>query len=683
MNRKILTVFLSVLIALSCLSIFGCKKETPKGETNVPSYYLALNAYSITLKENERFELDVKKFNSKDAEQEINEMEITSDTEKIAVYEDGFIVAKQKGQTAIHVSVDGLEVSCFVTVESANVLDGLLINLTTQNLYKGVSTQLYTSLYRNNKKVSELDNVAYEVSPAGAATIDENGLITANITGEITITASCVVDNQNLSNQITITSYDSYYYSFNMPSVKLATAKTYSGETNTAYTSTKLKIKRINVISGETVDVEDFEVSVLDQSIVSTTVSNGEITLTAGNMGETAVVAEIEGSVKKIVAKVITATAMASIADMDKLALAGLNANTKVDLEGHYVLINDIDYNNDVIMPIAPWTDSTSTTRTVGIEWQYRLTYNETEKAYGLVDRANVGKSGYGLTTAQFGDFLVNKVINTTTAFSGSFDGNGYAIKNGKIMFGMAISFSNLAFISSYFDSVFGQLTGTLMNIGFEGITQENPDEVSYDILSLGVERLGTSYKESTLSLTKDEFDDYYYCCSSIIGQGSLCTVKNVYVDITYSLRNTTDNYFNAALIAKGNGAIKVSNCVVKMYDNAIERNPKNGYTCAIQGASTLETAVIANNISVGAFRIERRIGWDGAYKNVGKNGNWNVSGTKTWQDLFSATHKPEVENFRSLENTIKTYDTSVWDLSNFGATLLGRPTLINGCSCK
>ena len=98
-------------------------------------------------------------------------------------------------------------------------------------------------------------------------------------------------------------------------------------------------------------------------------------------------------------------------------------------------------------------------------------------------------------------------------------------------------------------------------------------------------------------------------------------------------------------------------------------------YTIVGKGdkTGTFENILAINNNSASAFYQAT------GEKNYGFNGNyWNK--TTDWKTLFTLT-AGTVETVQSIEQTVLSYDSNIWDMSNFGADKDGRPVLKKGCS--
>ena len=138
--KKRIAVLLSIIMILATTPFVACKKNKQEQEPSIEQIeqgaYLTLNSYSVKLKVGETFLLDVKKYNEKDEELSIDNISFKSDTSTVANINDGIITAVAKGETYINVIADGLETAIFVSVQSADLLDGLVIRFSSQKLYQ-------------------------------------------------------------------------------------------------------------------------------------------------------------------------------------------------------------------------------------------------------------------------------------------------------------------------------------------------------------------------------------------------------------------------------------------------------------------------------------------------------------------------------------------------------------------
>jgi hypothetical protein len=247
--------------------------------------------------------------------------------------------------------------------------------------------------------------------------------------------------------------------------------------------------------------------------------------------------------------------------------------------------------------------------------------------------------------------------------------------------------------VYAVYSSVFGNVTGTIRNVAFTNLVQQKPSDCSYDITKLYYKETASrvyKYDIGDVSLTVknrskigttsgESYSSQMARGCSLIGQATNAVIENVFLEMQFTLLHQQTNLYNGALVARGFEKTAILNCVIDVDD--INRFYGDGYyTCGIQGGASSALARYENNLALGVFRIERGIGYDGGSKTRGQNGNWFLSYKEgsLWSGLLTATAKNTIVNFRSIEETISTFNTSVW---NIDGELSQSPSLKNGCS--
>lgn len=683
MKRLISFLLSCLLICATLLPIAACSNKDSSGsgdigneEQEIIDGYVVLNAYEITLQVGEEFVLDAKLYSNENQELTPKKTEFTVDQSNIAEVSDGTIIAKNAGETYVNIYLDGVSSAVFVTVIPNNLINGLLISLSTQKLYKGVSTQAYALLYEQGVLVSELDAI-WSVEDEDILSVDADGWITPKqCTASTKIMVQGDYNGELYTAEKQVSVLEPFYYAFDQSVVRVASNKTLSGKENAKYTTADITLNRVNFLDGraETVALSDYTVVSLNEEIVQCNGANDAITINAQGAGQTALKATVNANGETAVVSVSVDNVVSDIADMDVLAFA-CYANPTL-LSQNVLLVNDIDYNGAVMLPIAPYNDNVST-RQIGIQWKYWLT--KTNEKYELVNRADFGKNGVGLTDEEFISLAVAGGLNPGNkySFSGEFDGNGYSIKNGELFYGIVTTDSaNLGYYASY-SSLFGILTGTLKNISFENISLQNPDSVSIEGNEYGINQVYTELGETpeiVNNVLKKHTDGAYYQRGvSIVGFGTQATVENVYLEI-----NETETIFASdgltmgALVCYGGSKTKITNCVA---DIQIKSRDKY-HIYPLVGTGTSGTT--KNNLCIGTDRCSKSILPDKKY--YGTYGNWWAPTTE-WNALFALSAGEKATNVQSLLDTIASFDSNIWDMSAFGAETNGRPTLKKGCS--
>ncbi|MBQ9756241.1 MAG: hypothetical protein IJV99_01435 [Clostridia bacterium] len=666
--KKLTVILLTLCLALTSIFFTACKEQEKGDKDKKPetTYYLALNEYDLTLDVGDTFALDVKKYDSNGKEQTIKEITYGVEATAVASVENGVITAKETGKTYVNVTADGIDVACFLTVRRADYIDGLTIRMTAKDLYKGLPVHAYAYVYEENVLKGLAENVTWSVSDQEKATVSSDGVVTPKeLTDGLTLTASCVYNGETLTAEKQIAIIEPYYYAMSSNMVKLASNTTLSGKTNDKHvTATGLSLKKINVLDGQVLDtVTDVSVFSANTEIATATANEqGVITVNGLKAGETAISVIANDTGKQVAVKAIVYNAIKDVADMDILGFASL-LNVEL-LSQNYVLVSDIDYNGQVIIPIATIKDTN--TRVVGNQWKFWL--NKTESGYTPVARADFGKEGQGLSDSDFSAFAGNNGINPQNLpFTGVFDGNGYTIKNGQIFYGAMLFVSgNNAY--SVYSSVIGNLQGTLKNISFEGITQQDPATLKANGVDI------TKYSETASLQINATTGVYVTRGMGLVGKATNATIENVYADITFTLSFTSTNYgTDKSIIAVEFGQdVKVSNCVLESIDGGKEAD--YAIDSGLTGSSVVSS--VKNCFALGTSRFYKQFTGAGS---LGVNGCWWLGNGKTWKDLLSATSTNS--SALSVEQVKASFDTRVWDMSKFNATDNGRPALIKGCS--
>lgn len=671
--KKIITLLLSTLLFCTTLmGVVGCKKqETAPNDNKDVEAYLVLNAYELTLKAGETYTLDVKKYDTSDKVQAIEEISYTSDYANIAEVKDGVITAKQKGDTYINVYADGFSVACFVHVIPADTFDGLVIKINTDNLYQNVAQQAYALLYDEGELLAELTGI-WSVSNEDACSVSETGyLMPKQLTDSVTLSVSCEYNGTTYTAEKTLAVKEPIYYSWNKPTTCVASNQTLSGEVNTKHTQVELSLHQINLLTGveQTLSTSDYELEIVDETVATFEKTENAVRINGKAVGETVIKAKLNKTGDVVSNKIEVWNAVATIADMDALALACYKQASL--LKEKFLLVDDIDYAGDVIMPIAPFDDNAGK-RSLGIQWKYRL--EKTDNGYVFVNRDDFGKAGTGLTDKEFIELAgiggLNK--NNASQFSGTFDGNGYSIKNAKLFYGVTTLNQDANSYYASYSNVFGLFKGTLRNISFENIGIQNPADIVIEDSAYGLDRMyisGDTFIDGALK--KDTDGSYFHKVASIIGKGTGCIVENVYLEMRETEVAFSNDGRMGALVCWIAGETQIKNCVADIQIKA----PVATRIYAFTGTGNSDKAKYSNNLSVGVANVVEA--WTNAH--CGRDGNWWTSSTD-WSNLWNESVGNSATNVQDIATVVATYQEHIWDMSNF-LTSNGRPSLKKGCS--
>ena len=685
-RRKIFILTVCLICLFTAFSFAACKKDGGNGGGNnggssdvgvggsavsdavVSDYFISLNSNRLTLSVGETFDLSAKLVNANGDEKSAGALTFKSEADKVAeVSLDGTVTAKAAGEVYINViSEDGSSAACFVTVVAGDKTDGTpaRIFLRDDTLYEGVDSQAIVFLYKDGVRVPTSDlQITWSVSDNDKCSVSSDGVLTPNSSsGSVTVYASFVYEGKNYSLERTVTLNELAYYKISRNSIKLATAKTVSDRVNTLYTDKNFSVLKVDLKNKTETEVpfDDYSVSVSGDTVKAEKGGVSECKVTALKAGSGTVT--VSSDLFNFVVNVSASVSVSSVADMDVLALATLNDKTL--LAADYIMTNDIDFENNLVYPIAAHNDSPGN-RLIGVQWKYVL--DKVGDKYAFVDRNAIDKVNGSLSEDEFRAFIANGGINiNNTGFTGTFDGNGYSIKNAKMMFGAYIHQSDYR---AAYQNIFGNVNnGTIMNIGFDNITLQTADEPY----------LQTLYGNNGLVMEgkKAENNGRGY---SVIGRALNSTIKNVFVRETTVF--SSDGMHNAVIIRYGNANTSLTNCVVDLVSTST-----SGFSnlAAFSGEAC---GTVANNIAVGTLRGHFTVLQNG--RNEGQNGNWwcdkadrtSFATASDIEKLFSTPVGSNAINVKSVSETAETFDKQIWNTEKFNITDKELPSLIKGCS--
>ncbi len=671
-----------LLLSTACVAFSGCKgDDTPQSSTpndgmqTEQTGYLALNQYSVNLLVGETFDLNVLKI-EEGKSSPIEKLTVISEADKIVGVDGKKLTALQAGETYVQIKADGYSVACFVTVSNPTAGTESVIRVNDGKLYNGVAVQAYAYLFNHGQLSAKAENVAWEI--VGEGSITEDGVITPTAEQtSLTVKASFSVKGAQYQAEQTFEVAKPYYYAPSKTMLRVAAPKTVSGADNKKDCVAEFSVKLVDIFTQAETTIDDVEITcqTSDESLIQVVEKSGAdnvFQVIGKSKGEATASLVIDGEYISLSCDV--ATPVATIRDMDLLSEASLN-NTSL-LSQSYILVSDLDYNGEVILPIATYGLDSSTNRTVGYQWKHWL--KKTANGYAVVERGQQGKEGT-ITDNQFREFSAAKGINPgSKEFSGVFDGNGYAIKNGLIFYGSIINPKAGSKVPvGYADGVFGKVTGTIRNVGFENLKMQNPTNFTdktgpYDITKALLSHMGdlggkgVTYDDDKIGVTDD--GKSYLRGGTIVARSVGATIENVYAEIAYDGFVKDSGYVNAGLVLWESDDSKLINNAVKVTGEGADNFAGlNMYVLQSQG-STAANAYC--NLAIGGRGVQR---WGSTERKVGENGNyWKQVGD--WVDLTMVASDSTAENRMSYDQSIATFDTSVWKFENY------KPTLINKC---
>lgn len=148
---------------------------------------IILNQYSLTLRPGASYKIDAYVLPNNATNKELSYE--TSDSRVAVVSEDGTIIAQREGEVIITVFANNnVQENMTVTVKgNAVTADSLEINPSSITLLKGDTFNLVANIIPSN---ASKEDIIWESSNESVVSIDEKGLVTANKTGSVIITAS-------------------------------------------------------------------------------------------------------------------------------------------------------------------------------------------------------------------------------------------------------------------------------------------------------------------------------------------------------------------------------------------------------------------------------------------------------------------------------------------------------------
>lgn len=187
-----LLILLTMFVGLISCGDSGTDDPTPTppvgDEGGKSSISLSEQALSMVMYEKKALVATVK-----DADGNVVEQTVTwKSSNPSIVVEDGVVFAKGAGTATVTASLaDGTKTTCQVNATYEGIIPQLNLNVNSNSLTvaDGQSFTLQPSVSFNGVTTDDTDtSYYYEVSDDSVATVDENGVITAHKTGEITVT---------------------------------------------------------------------------------------------------------------------------------------------------------------------------------------------------------------------------------------------------------------------------------------------------------------------------------------------------------------------------------------------------------------------------------------------------------------------------------------------------------------
>lgn len=665
--RKILCGCLSVAALSAGLFAFGsCKDDETSSSYQAADaeYTLTLSEYATTLYVGETYTLQPKKTNGAGVEESIQTISYEVEYGYVASCVDGTLTALTAGETMVYITADGLDAAFCVEVKDGLRENEVSISFMEEQLYVGVSLQ--ASLYKmTSGEMRRIENATWSVEDETVLTVTSSGMVTPlKETENAVLKATYTENGVSREVQTTVRVVEPILYETSVTEQILATTKTYTGAENTKYTSATFTVYKKNALTGERTQLAKEAFTIAENEAFTTEVAaDGTVTVKSNTATATTQALILDFGVgKKASVSVAVHNAIATVADMDALSFASYNNSD--DLAQSYLLVNDIDYAGETLYPIALWKNNTN--RRVGVQWKYLLQYDETAKTYSYLPRTDVGNTEKCLTDEQFVKFAKNSGINPkNVAFTGTFDGNGYTVKNAKIMYAPFIVSETQVYSAE--SGVFVRTNqATIRNVKWE-LSMQTPDEFE----TKTGQTLNRAYIGGVLvdvpMQKKGETDNYAYWCSCLIPRGMETTVENVFVELTLTDKLQNVNNAGGVIVGWAND-MKVQNTVAVAVNDVY-----NEYFGLLESGSA--SKVLKNNLCLG---VTKRAAKEISATKCGENGNWWTKKTQ-WSDMLALQQGVDVSNPVSLTDVIASFDSTVWDMSGLSANVA--PTLLNGCS--
>lgn len=687
--RKLTSLILALLLVVStAFGMLGCKKETPPTTPDTSNeeeqtYNLVLNDNILTLFVGETYTLPYKLIDGKGEEKTATDVAFDTDNQNVAEFNNGIITAKAIGETYVTVTADGEEASCFVSVTAGERGEKFEIRLSSQTLYGGVPVQAYVYHISDGVVQGVIETVEWSVENDEQLSVSTEGIVTA-IAENVSVLLKANVSYNGTQFEVTkeLKVVPPINYLVSRTRVLMAGTKTYSGETNDKYTSTFVTVTALNSLTGEEILLtgDQMEIGNTTERFDCEILADGKIVFTSnqGEIGTETAQINVKNTDRVCMVNVTVAYAISTIADMDRLSVASFARSQ--DLADSYVMVNDIDYQNKAIYPIAFCTENKYI---YTYQWRYSLDYDATSKQYSCVERENVGKVGYGLSDAEFMSFSSGKGINpNSVAFSGTFDGNGYAIKNAKLMFAPVVSGTMCVTMS-----VFGHVSGGMVRNLEIDLSFQQPTDIAIEddpsTIDVREDLNGISMVYSKSSLTKIDFTStsgatpqYKYQKASFIMEATKATVENVRLTIDYNGLSAYSQ--DGALVSNSHSNAFRFNVIEIKQPNVNKTMVK---ALCVDGDSGTAGRV-ENNLAIGTHYFKNNFGSNPVNQSlVGTKGNW-LTKLDSWSSLYSVKKGAATTQLLELSEVLTAYANSGnWTIVGCNTTDGLAPQLINGCS--
>lgn len=587
--KKIKAIFLLITMTLVC-AIFAT--ACSGGDVSV-----VLDKESVTLDVGQSITINADVDGTKDsvAWSSANEDVVT-------VTQDGTVTGVKNGETKVYAEAGGEKAECIISVQEGVLgKPKIKLNCGAVNLYRGYKYEISASFYIGAQEQSVNGNDFVWTSDNEAVATVVSGTITAISVGKATIKVSYSYNGETYFDQKEISVNPLAMLLVEAEESTLASSVTYGGKTNSNLTETNLSITKVD---GETVTtITDFSnVTFTSSDSDVATVNAAGIVKAGGKIGNATVTVKITDSGVDFIGTCDfeVKTSISTKHDMDMLALA--YARGKVDdwAEGNYYLLtNNIDYSGAVYIPIAAYPNQNlnSQNNFIGLQWKTVLGAD----------------NAYGITYDQFKTTGLNQFnwhTNRRTdadkyRFNAVFDGNGFTVSNGKMMFD-AMGFDcndGVGFSTGLFGSI-GE-KGVLKNVSFINFSRQTYQEAGYSVTKFTNNKSDNKFALDWVTTTSATIEtgsgNYGIYPQRINGASLICnvygTVENIYVKATYTPGGSFENFTASGIAAYIAFSSQGKNAVLKNCYFDITGTPLSGsiYAYRLYGGSsvTIENVMV------------------------------------------------------------------------------------------
>ena len=352
----------------------------------------------------------------------------------------------------------------------------------------------------------------------------------------------------------------------------LATSTTYGGKTNAINTTATFDTPY--VLAGEATEVAN-----LVEGEITAGAKAGTASFTVNGSTDDSI------SYGSVTANV--STAISSKFDLDMLALAYARNTYTTDwaATASYVLTNDIDYNGDLFIPIAANTrgiDGATYYNVIGKQWSTILA-DGNEYGISYADFKTRGLNGYAWTRSE-----LYTQADQTMFFNATLNGNGYAIKNPKLMFDAVVSNATHNFsMSSHIIGLLGS-NSVIKNISIENVTLQTYKDAGYgDWIPLN------AVEKDGIVCCANNY--YSFTGFGVFGMGA-GTLENVYAEWNAYFDNVYGMaWINANKFGRWEASTKMTDCIFVDNQTAVaEKDVADIHLITIEG-----TTLTADNVVV------------------------------------------------------------------------------------